>query len=52
MKAHYLQQVPFEGPGSISQWANSHGFSLTSTKLYDDETLPSAEDIDFLAFQR
>jgi hypothetical protein len=40
MKVHYLQHVPFEGPGSIDRWADSRRFPLTSTKLYNGETLP------------
>ena len=48
MKVHYLQHVPFEGPGSIGQWAGHRGFPLTSTKLYADENLPSSHDIEFL----
>ena len=40
MKVHYLQHVPFEGPGSIDRWADSRRFPSTSTKLYDGETLP------------
>ena len=48
MKVHYLQHVPFEGPGSISRWTDNHGFPLTSTKLYANETLPSSDEIDLL----
>lgn len=34
MKVHIYQQVSFEGPGSISEWAQLLGHSLTSTHWY------------------
>ena len=48
MRIHYLQHVPFEGLGSIKAWVHEKGFNLTSTRLFDDETLPDIEDIDWL----
>lgn len=48
MRAHYLQHVPFEGPGSIEAWFASAGYAVTSTKLYESADLPDAGDIDFL----
>jgi len=37
---HYLQHVPFEGPGYIVTWAADNGHTLTGTRLYADESLP------------
>lgn len=33
MKVHVLQHVAFEGPGSISRWAEIYGHSLTYTRF-------------------
>src|SRR3990167_118752 len=48
MHIHYLQHVPFEGLGSIKSWVHEKGFNLTSTRLFDNEMLPSIEEIDWL----
>lgn len=48
MKIHYLQHVPFENLGNIEKWALEKGFSLNSTKLYEQETFPELESFDFL----
>lgn len=45
MHAHYLQHVPFEGLGSIESWLTAHGYTLTSSQLYESPILPSAEAI-------
>ncbi len=45
---HYLQHVPFEGPAKIGEWALANEHKLTSTKLYEDVTLPSVNSIDWL----
>lgn len=44
MRIHYLQHVPFEGPGVIQSWARRKNNLLTGTRLYGDEALPVAED--------
>ena len=41
MILHYLQHVPYEGPGYIKEWAKNHGHLLTSTHLYKNEALPA-----------
>tara|TARA_R100001143_G_C3360417_1_gene135083 strand:- start:2873 stop:3580 length:708 start_codon:yes stop_codon:yes gene_type:complete len=48
MNIHYLQHVPFEGPGSIRLWAEQAGRELTGTQLYRNETLPDIEQVDAL----
>ena len=49
MKLHYLQHVPFEGLGSIASWAKTHRAQISRTRLFADEALPSADEIDLLA---
>ncbi|MCW8827772.1 MAG: type 1 glutamine amidotransferase [Gammaproteobacteria bacterium] len=48
MNIHYLQHVPFEGPGSIESWALANGHTLTSTRLYAGDPLPSPDSYDML----
>jgi GMP synthase-like glutamine amidotransferase len=48
VRAHYLQHVPFESPGSILPWLEQHGASVTSTRLFDAHTLPAVGDFDLL----
>jgi len=44
MRIHYLQHVPFEGPGSLERWAHSNGHTLTATRLYNGELPARLED--------
>jgi GMP synthase (glutamine-hydrolysing) len=48
MNIHILQHVPFEGAGSIEEWALSKGHSLTTTRFYAQEQFPPLERIDML----
>ena len=48
VRAHYLQHVPFESPGSILPWLAQHGASVSSTRLFEPHTLPAADDVDLL----
>jgi len=48
MRIHYLQHVPFEGPGNIERWAADRGHELTGTHLYNNESLPRLKEIDWL----
>ncbi len=48
MKLHYLQHVPFEGLGSIASWAKARRAQISHTRLFADEALPSANEIDLL----
>ena len=48
IRIHYFQHVPHEGLGSISEWVSSNGYSLTSTKFFEDPRLPGLTDIDWL----
>lgn len=48
MRIHYLQHVPFEGPGSIEQWAYANGHTLSHTRLYAGDHLPALDRFDLL----
>jgi len=48
MRAHYLQHVPFEGPGSIGPWLKSAGYKISSTKFYESSSLPNPDQLDLL----
>lgn len=48
MRIHYLQHVPFEGLGNIESWALSNGHTLTATRLFANEQLPSLDRFDML----
>ena len=48
IRIHYLQHVPFEGPGQIETWALSRRHKLSATHLYGREPLPSFESFDWL----
>lgn len=48
MNIHYLQHVPYEGLGSIADWANKHKYKVTSTRFFHDDPLPELELIDWL----
>lgn len=40
MRIHWLQHVPFEGLGSIEDWANERRHSLSATRLWAGDPLP------------
>lgn len=48
MNIHWLQHVPFEGLGSIENWTVKRGHSLSATRMYLNEPLPSIEQFDWL----
>ncbi|OGA99711.1 MAG: amidotransferase [Burkholderiales bacterium RIFCSPHIGHO2_12_FULL_61_11] len=48
MNIHYLQHVPFEGPGSIVDWARRGGHTLGATRFYCGDPLPVVETLDLL----
>jgi len=48
MNIHYFQHVPFEGLGSIEQWAKKPGHKLTATRFYEDFKLPFIDICDML----
>jgi GMP synthase-like glutamine amidotransferase len=48
MNIHILQHVPFEGPGSIEEWALAGGHTITTTRFYAQEQFPPLERFDLL----
>lgn len=48
MNVHILQHVPFEGPGSIEDWATARGHTLTTTRFFAQEAFPSLDRFDLL----
>jgi GMP synthase-like glutamine amidotransferase len=48
VRAHYLQHVPFESPGSILPWLAQRGAMVASTRLFEPHALPLVEDFDLL----
>ena len=48
LRIHYFQHHPSEGLCSIEEWISSAGHSLTSTRFYENQTLPELSEIDWL----
>lgn len=48
MRLHYLQHVPFEGLGSINNWARMRQARTAATRLFLGESLPDPDDFDLL----
>jgi len=48
MRAHILQHVAFEGPGSIAPWLRQNNYTITTTRFFENSQLPPTESIDFL----
>jgi GMP synthase-like glutamine amidotransferase len=48
MRIHYLQHVPFEGPGHVSVAAKKKELALSCTRLYDGQQLPHVSSFDLL----
>lgn len=48
MRIHILQHVPYESPGSITDWAEAKGFLVKYTRFYENWQLPKTEDFDLL----
>ena len=48
MRVHYLQHVPYEALGSIERVLLDSGHTITSTRLYEQYSLPKTEGFDWL----
>jgi GMP synthase (glutamine-hydrolysing) len=48
MKIHFIQHVPFEGPGTIRDWALRRGHGLSRTAIHENEPLPAMDAFDWL----
>lgn len=47
-RLHYIQHAPFETPGSILEWSTAAGVTLSSTRLFNGESLPNPDSFDCL----
>ena len=45
MRLHCFQHVPFEGLGTIADWAAQREHSVSSTKFYKNNALPSVDTL-------
>ncbi len=48
MNIHFFLHVPYEGPDQISQWCKKHGHTYTTTRFYEDSSLPDINTFDWL----
>lgn len=48
MRIHVLQHVPFEGPGTIADWARDRGHRLDMARLFDGDAPGTPETFDML----
>ncbi len=49
MKAHILQHVPFEGPGSAADWLQARAATVSWTRFHEPApVLPAVDDIDLV----
>ena len=48
MRAHILQHVPFEGPGSIDAWLKKRDAQVTCTRFFETADLPDPTSLDLL----
>jgi GMP synthase (glutamine-hydrolysing) len=48
MKLHIIMHESFEAPAAIEAWAQKKGHDITYTRLYNGDSLPEAQDFDFL----
>ncbi|MEE9338610.1 MAG: type 1 glutamine amidotransferase [Methylococcaceae bacterium] len=48
MRIHYLQHLPFEGLSGMEPILKEKGHKLSSTHLYNNQSLPLVKDIDWL----
>ncbi|WP_348676016.1 type 1 glutamine amidotransferase [uncultured Abyssibacter sp.] len=48
MNATWLQHVPYEGPGSISEWMAHRGIPFPAVALWNNEPLPDPASLDLL----
>lgn len=48
MRAHFLQHVAFEGPGSTETWLREAGWTTRLTRLFAGDAMPDPGSVDFL----
>lgn len=48
LNIHFLQHVPFEDSANIGVWAAKKGHKVSRTKLFEDESFPDPDSVDWL----
>lgn len=49
MKVHFIQHETFEAPSAYLDWAEQRNYTITFSKVYENQPLPeTAENIDLL----
>lgn len=48
MRAHYFQHEPFEDLAAMEPWLRKGDFQITCTRLFEDPSFPSVDEIDWL----
>jgi len=48
IRIHYFQHVPYEGLGSIGDWAEVNRHPVTVTRFYEDAVIPADDAFDLL----
>lgn len=48
MRFHCLQHVVFETPGLIANWIGEQGYSITFTRLFQNDPFPALDEFDAL----
>lgn len=48
MRVHHLRHVEFENLGSIEAWLQSAGHSISTTRMYANDPLPTVDQFDWL----
>lgn len=48
MRVHWCQHVPFEGLGLIQPWLVEKGATITATRFFANDPIPTVDDFDWL----
>lgn len=48
LRIHFFQHIFFEGPANIEMWCVENGHATSTTKFYEDASLPELSEIDWL----
>lgn len=48
MRIHYLQHVPFEDLAGIERWAQANYYTISASRLFQNEALPNVYKFDLL----
>ena len=48
MHIHFIQHMPFEYPGSITDWATEKNYATSYTKIFEEANFPAPDSFDML----